>query len=445
MTAASFPVPRTNLPGLPPLLDGSLWRTWVEQGRVFSLDDFRTAVRYVRLKPKTSCRVVVLRPETATGADDLPPALLLHLYADRDRAAEAFRKVEGRRAGKGLPAYPPFLDETRAVVVAPFALDPELPALRDFHRPFRLRAALTDLLVEFPPEIWRVSKNRTRLRLLAYKPGRRAVFRAVVRLKRLDGTDETLLPLHLQVEHPATLDRSHKNLCRVHEALPSAAAWSVPTPLGVVEDRCLLASSWELGSPLTEVMGSSSETAMLAGTARALAGLHRLDIEPTKAVAAQRSSGLLALARDLADLLPDEESRILVLGERLAGLAAALERSGPVVPTHGDFHPGQVLLQDGRVVLVDFDRAGHEHAAADVGSFVARLIEAGRGRRSIDRFVNGYRAAAARNVRDADVDAAVAIALFRRASVPFRELAADWPDRVRDRLRQAEEAAESAR
>jgi len=69
----------------------------------------------------------------------------------------------------------------------------------------------------------------------------------------------------------------------------------------------------------------------------------------------------------------------------------------------------------------------------------------GRQRRSIDFFVHSYREAADRHVRDADIDAAVAIALFRRASVPFRELARDWPDRVRDRLRRVEDALRTAR
>jgi aminoglycoside phosphotransferase (APT) family kinase protein len=284
-----------------------------------------------------------------------------------------------------------------------------------------------------------------RLRLLAYKPGRRAVFRAAPRLKRRDRTEETILPLHLQVEHPDTLSRSHRNLCRVHEALPADAKWSVPTPVGVVEDRNLFASSWELGSPLMDSLGSVYETKTLRATASALAGLHGLDIAAAKTVSACRPNGLRSLARDLADLLPEEESRILALGDRLTALEGSLERSGPTVPAHGDFHPGQVLVQYGRVVLVDFDRADHDHAAADIGSFVARLVEAGLGRRSIDPFVGAYREAVDWKVRDADVDAAVAIALFRRATVPFRELARDWPDRMRDRLRRVEDAAGSAR
>jgi len=444
MTVASIPVPRTELPGLPELLDGSLWKQWAGQERVFPLEGFQAAVRYVRLKPRTSCRVVVFRPETTNGADDAPPAFLLHLYASRDRATEAFRKVEGCRVGKESEPFPPFLDATKAVVATPFPLDPELPALRDFHRPYRRRAALADLLIDHPSQSWRIRKNRMRLRLLAYKPGRRAVFRAALRLERRDGTEETIIQLHLQVEHPNTLDGSHRRLRRVHDALPATASWTVPEPLGVAKDSCLFASSWELGAPLTGSIGGAFESASLRVTARALAGLHGLDIAQENGPSC-RPEDLRALARDVADLLPEDESRILPLGDRLTGLAASLERGDPAVPVHGDFHPGQVLVQYGRVVLVDFDRARHDRAAADIGSFVARLIEARCDRRSIDHFVDCYRQVAQRPVRDADIDAAVAIALFRRVAIPFRELAGDWPDRMRERLGQVETALRSAR
>ena len=72
-------------------------------------------------------------------------------------------------------------------------------------------------------------------------------------------------------------------------------------------------------------------------------------------------------------------------------------------------------------------------------------METGSELRSIDHFVRAYRAAGKRPITDAEIDASVAIALFRRASVPFRELDGSWPDRIRDRLRQAEHASGSAR
>lgn len=434
MTVMNFPIPETQLPGLPALLDGSLWRRWSEGEALFPLTEFRAAVRYVRLKPSTSCRVVVFDP--APHDDGETPAWLLHLYADSDRAVQAFRKISGDGA---------FLDERAAAVVAPYSLDPELPALRDFHRPYRLREALEELLVDRRRKSWRVRKHKTQAELLAFKPGRRAVFRAEVRLQRHDRSERLTLPLHLQVEHPETMEQSHRNLCLVHEALPAKAEWSVPEPIGLVGSRCLVASVWENGTPLTGFLGSAFETATLRETATALAELHGLEIPRRALGTARRSLDLRALASDLCELLPDERPRILELAERLTALAGRLSESEAIVPSHGDFHPGQVLLHLGRVVLIDFDRAGFDHAAADVGEFLARLIEAGREGRSLHGFVDAYRDAAPHGIGDAELQTALAIALFRRASVPFRELASDWPDRMRQRLRRSAEAAERAR
>jgi thiamine kinase-like enzyme len=433
MTVMSFPMPETRLPGLPALLDGSLWRRWSERGAVFPLKEFREAVRYVRLKPRTSCRLVVFDPAPDDGR---PPAYLLHLYAGSERAVQAFQKLDGDGS---------FLDERAAAVVAPFWLDPELPALRHFHRPHRLRAALEELLIDRQRNSWRVRKHKTRAELLAFKPGRRAVFRAEVKLKRDDRAERLTLPLHLQVEHPETIEQSHRNLCLVHEALCSNADWSVPEPIGLVGSRGLVASVWESGTPVTGILGSAFETATLRETAAALAGLHRLDI-PSRALGpARRSLDLRALAADLGDLLPDERSLIIELAERLTTLAARFSASDAVVPSHGDFHPGQVLLHLGRVLLIDFDRAGFDHAAADVGEFLARLVETGREGRPLHGFVDAYRDAAPYAIGDAEIQTALAIALFRRASVPFRELASDWPDRMRQRLSRSAEAAERAR
>ena len=81
-----FPVPPTRLPGLGRLLDGPLWREWTAQGKVFPLERFRDAVRYIRLKPTTSCRLVVFRDSPSPAAVGPPAGFLLHLYSDIERA-----------------------------------------------------------------------------------------------------------------------------------------------------------------------------------------------------------------------------------------------------------------------------------------------------------------------------------------------------------------------
>ena len=39
-----FPLPDTSLPALPALLNGNLWQSWVEEGRVFPVPDLHRAI-----------------------------------------------------------------------------------------------------------------------------------------------------------------------------------------------------------------------------------------------------------------------------------------------------------------------------------------------------------------------------------------------------------------
>ena len=129
-----FPVPATALPALKPLLDGSLWQEWAAERRVFPLADLVPAIRYVRLKPSTSCRLVVFGAEGETAADP-PPGFLLHLYPDPERARVAFGKELTRRSHKGEGVFEPFLCERFGVVAVPFPNDPAIPGLRHMYRP----------------------------------------------------------------------------------------------------------------------------------------------------------------------------------------------------------------------------------------------------------------------------------------------------------------------
>jgi hypothetical protein len=84
-----------------------------------------------------------------------------------------------------------------------------------------------------------------------------------------------------------------------------------------------------------------------------------------------------------------------------AALAAARPAAGEAVHLHGDVHPRNVLVDGGRLALIDLDQAGAGQPAADLGSVLARLRQ--------DRFV-----AAALPVDLAVIPAALAAEPARR-------------------------------
>jgi hypothetical protein len=79
-------------------------------------------------------------------------------------------------------------------------------------------------------------------------------------------------------------------------------------------------------------------------------------------------------AASLASELVDAASPLLT---RLDEQAAA-HPPDPPVPTHGSFRPNQVLVNEGEVGFIDFDRFGQAEPALDVASFCTAMRDAGR-------------------------------------------------------------------
>ncbi len=422
----SFPVPPAGLPGLAALLAGDLWDRWVEQQRVFPLARFRAAVRYVRLKAHTSCRLAVLH-------GDPPQGFLLHLYPDTRRAEEAWAKVATRKLLLHDPRYGAFLDRSHAVVAVPFPNDPELPALRHFHRDYRLKQALLEYLDGDGPPGWRLVKHRTTRRLLAYKPGRRAVYRVDACLERREDGERRLVPVHVRIEPQRAYEATERKLAAIRRAAAASSDLALPGGATRSAARGLTMRDWARGSSLAQLLATAraGEAAERAG--RALAVLHGLPLslgdragDPVGDVARQGA--------DLAARLPGEARRIEQVGQRLAALLPALFDGSPAVTVHGDFHPGQVVLGDGPPLVADFDRAGAGHPATDLGSMLAYLAEAGDVGPWGEAFLDGYAKVAPRAATWEQLAVGRATAAFHRLAVPFRRLAPDWPRLVQERL-----------
>jgi len=433
-----FPVPVTKFPALEPLLAGHLWHDWEEQNLVFPLSDLLAAVRYVRLKPKSSCRLVVFGDTDAID-DDPPPGFLLHLYSDLDRARNAFDKRSYRHPVRGESAHEPFLCEKYAVVGVPFPNDPRIPGLRHLYRPYRLRSALVELLPDYPADRWRIKRNLIRKQLLAYKPGRRAVYRIDVTLDRLDGSERVSVPLQVKLESPEGCEAIHRNAAGIHAAIPGDAGWRVPRMRGKVVERSMIATEWIEGANL-DVLIEKPERALpaLRLTGSALAGFHSIEADlPFLPSLPDEAESLRSLGHDLAILLPGEERPIAALADRLATRIPELAGSRMTI-VHGDFHLGQVILEGGMPVLLDLDGAGRGRVATDLGFFLAHLEELGVGPVPGKTFLEGYSQGGGECPDPDLLTLATAAGLFRRTVVPFRRLMVDWPERIRLRLARVE-------
>jgi aminoglycoside phosphotransferase (APT) family kinase protein len=161
----------------------------------------------------------------------------------------------------------------------------------------------------------------------------------------------------------------------VHAALPADGPLAIPSVLACDAGGGVLVQRAAPGRPMLPLLADPSQRpAALRAAARALACLHgsRVTGGPT-----------LSLADHLRDLVrpqPAEAGRALGdLGRRLAAVARAIVARDAqtevvcAVPIHRDAHARQMLLDAGRVWLIDWDLSGCGDAALDVANFAVYL------------------------------------------------------------------------
>lgn len=193
--------------------------------------------------------------------------------------------------------------------------------------------------------------------LLVYRPLRRAVLRT----RRGTGTWFTKV---VRPERGKILERKHRMLAGLG---PDVAAAPAPGVLitGHVPGVSLAValSAWQLG-----------ESEVEPDPADALALLDRLPAEvvdlPARASWTDRVDFHAGTA---AATLPEHAAEIRALGARIAELAGTFP-VGPLVPTHGDFHEGNIFCEGGRPTrMIDIDTVGPGRREDDLACMVAHL------------------------------------------------------------------------
>ncbi|MEE8412192.1 MAG: aminoglycoside phosphotransferase family protein [Acidobacteriota bacterium] len=435
----SLPLPATGLPAFAALLGGDLWERWLLAGKVFPLTDLCRSIRYLRLKPRTSCRLAIFKDQDISDGSRPPDGFLVYAFPDAERAAEFFDKVTSGKLWAKEQEHEPFLDREHAVAVVPFPSDREIPGLRHVYRHHRLKQIVLPFLPEIASPGWRVVKRKTSLRLLNYKTGRRAVFAYTIHAQRDQTAEQREITLHLKAECGEDFAEDRLTALRELAAGSDDAGWQLPEIVGWDVSHQLTFRRWYPGSVLSSRLDDPES---LDRVAVALAGLHRCSVRSAAFAPVDPIATIQHEIENLAMLLPAEDRRLRHIGDRVAsGLAPA--RGADETLLHGDFHPGQVVFHNGQVVLIDLDRCRYGSPALDVGSFLAHAVELSADPALRQRFVDAYRAERAELDPDS-LRAAFCLGLLQRCARPFRDLVPDWPRLIGQRLERLERALDGA-
>lgn len=197
------------------------------------------------------------------------------------------------------------------------------------------------------------------LELVTYRPLRRAVLRVTT-----DGGAGPRVQ-YLKVVRPHTAEAVHGRHVMLREAgLPAARCRPVADGVLLLDELA--------GRPLTEAFAADGAVGIDPMLVTDL-----LDRLPDAAVELPRRAPWAERvghhAQAAATAHPARAAEILALG---AEIDAAVRASDPgrVVPTHGDLHEANLLLQGGRVTgLVDVDSLGPGHRVDDVACLLAHM------------------------------------------------------------------------
>ena len=155
----------------------------------------------------------------------------------------------------------------------------------------------------------------------------------------------------------------------------SPARYRVTRPYGYAPASGVLFQARAPGVLWADLLGGD-KTWLLAASARAASWLVRLQNTALADRANSGHDGDAALVqhatRELVSTFPDHVSRFQPVANRLIEL---LPSEGIArVPSHGGFHPGNVLLTPGVTTVIDFDKFGWREPAFDVGYCIGRLL-----------------------------------------------------------------------
>jgi len=259
----------------------------------------------------------------------------------------------------------------------------------DWALPFLPRALepreVASLLSEDGAEVKR-SPELPKIEVLRYAHHSRCVLRYILEVSGSGAPQEVIGKVHRSGALTAQVAQTQSVL------QPQGAAYGliIPKPLRVVEEWGLLLMECVPGATLKAVVERTSAPQqfkeVISLAAAALASLHRLRFEGQKVRSLQsrlkklhRQAALLHL---VAPLLAQEAEALL---QQIAQLGAHSPEVAPCF-LHGDFGPGQLLLEKDQMAIVDFDTVSRGDPAMDVGHFMARLHRLAVSSRAGDEF-----------------------------------------------------------
>lgn len=365
---------------------------------------------HARWSPHEAC-TALFRVATSDGRE-------LRLCVERRAHARgrAIRAGQDARLADVLPGLRPLAELADGTLIWWFPADRALPGARRLHDLSRTRRLLASSATFAGLTI---RGRHSRLALLRYKPGQRAVMELAVAVR---DADDVRSEVRLAVR--ALPPRKAQHLLVARAACRASAALG-PRIVAHEERSGLVFEEWLAGHT-----AAPEDFTDVCDVARMLAELH-----------AEMAPG--PMLRDGAEFL-DPLAVDPRLWTRAQGLASRrLPRADAAVWIHGDLHPDQVLRRaDGSKTLLDWDALRPGERVEDLASWwVDALVAGADGDGVLDALLQAYASCGGRPPERTSLRAWAAHGLVRRAAAAIRRIEAGALDEAARLLELAEEIA----
>ena len=210
-----------------------------------------------------------------------------------------------------------------------------------------------------------------------HKPGRRCVIEYDVRVERPD-EPRRKDKLIGKIRARRYGNEGYRMLEAVWNAgfhAESSDGISVPEPIGVLPRFKMWLQRKIVGAEATTSLLQNDGTLLARRMAEAIHKLHTADVP------SERSHTMADELRILHEHLPRVAEGKPELNQRISRLLGVCDRLGTALPPprtcgiHRDFYPAQVLVNQDRIFLLDFDLYCQGDPALDAGNFLGHLGE----------------------------------------------------------------------
>lgn len=316
--------------------------------------------------------------------------------------------------------------------------DPALPQLARLTDPVRAGALLPASLA---------GATVSRVEVLHYEPERRATLRCTLAPQRPGEPVRSVYAKTFADPLAARLAQRFKCVQAAAQADPAAAC--VAESLGVDAHASTFWQWPAPGRPLLDDLAHPAPDAAFEAIGAALARLHALDLgEPAVRSTSFWLTEMQRRIRKVSRAAPHLAAQVASIG---AALESAARRLTPPAlgSIHGDFHPGQVWLSEGRVVFFDFDEFALGNPMEDLAEFIVKLEQvaqpAGRFERQVLALIGGYRHAAPQRFNADWLQWHRTLQTLLQASRAFVYQEPGWSTLIDERVRACERLAGAIR